>query len=154
MEQLASEGITFTDAHSSAAWCIPSRYALLTGRYHWREERQGELGYYGPPVIKSGRLTVGDLLQQQGYTTACIGKWHLGMEWHMKDGSIIPNGRLNQQPKILHTLSLKVRSNADSTISLAPPPVQQMTHLYASSKTTVQLGVYLSKYQTTQMKID
>jgi len=100
MEQLASEGITFTDAHSSAAWCIPTRYGLLTGRYHWREQRQEQLGYYGPPVIKSGRLTIGDLLQRQGYATACIGKWHLGMEWHMKDGSIIPNGRLNQQPSI------------------------------------------------------
>jgi arylsulfatase A len=100
LEQLAGEGVKFTDAHSSAAWCIPSRYGLLTGRYHWREQRQEQLGYYGPPVIKSGRLTVGELLQRQGYATACIGKWHLGMEWHVKDGSIIPNGRLNQQPRI------------------------------------------------------
>jgi len=100
MEQLAGEGITFTDAHSSAAWCIPTRYGLLTGRCHWREERQGEIGYYGPPIIAADRMTMGELLRRQGYATACIGKWHLGMEWHMKDGSIIPNGRLNQQPRI------------------------------------------------------
>jgi len=106
MEQLASEGVTFTDAHSPAAWCIPSRYGLLTGRYHWREKRQGELGYYGPALIEAGRLTLGELLQRQGYATACIGKWHLGMGWHMKDGSLIPNGRLNQQEKIDFTQAI------------------------------------------------
>ena len=106
MEQLASEGATFTDAHSPAAWCIPSRYGLLTGRYHWREKRQGELGYYGPALIEAGRLTLGELLQRQGYATACIGKWHLGMGWHMKDGSLIPNGRLNQQEKIDFTQAI------------------------------------------------
>jgi len=106
MEQLASEGVKFTDAHSPAAWCIPSRYGVLTGRYHWREERQEQLGYYGPPVIEAGRLTVAGLLRRQGYATACIGKWHLGMEWHMKDGSLIPNGHLNQQDKIDFTQAI------------------------------------------------
>jgi arylsulfatase A-like enzyme len=51
-------------------------------------------------------LTLAGLLRRQSYATACIGKWHLGMGWHMKDGSLIPNGRLNQQDKIDFTKAI------------------------------------------------
>ncbi len=82
MDRLAAEGMRFTDGHSSSGCCSPSRYTLLTGRYHWRTTLQsGIVGVWGKPLIAPERLTIGKLAQQQGYRTACIGKWHLGSEW-------------------------------------------------------------------------
>jgi arylsulfatase A len=82
MDNLAAEGMRFTDAHSSSGCCSPTRYTLLTGRYHWRSRlQQGIVGVWGEPLIAPDRLTIGRLAQQNGYRTACIGKWHLGREW-------------------------------------------------------------------------
>jgi arylsulfatase A len=84
IDQLAAKGIRFTDGHSSSGVCSPSRYTLLTGRYHWRSRLQaGIVGVFGPPLIAPDRVTIGTLAQQQGYRTACIGKWHLGWDWPM-----------------------------------------------------------------------
>ena len=72
----------FTDAHSSSAVCTPTRYGLLTGRYNWRSRlKSGVQGGMSPPLIEPGRLTVPAFLKQNGYHTACIGKWHLGFDW-------------------------------------------------------------------------
>jgi len=88
LDQLAQEGITFTDAHSGSAVCTPTRYGILTGRYCWRSElKSSVLWAWDGPLIEPDRLTVGSFLKQQGYTTACIGKWHLGWEWPTLDGS-------------------------------------------------------------------
>lgn len=82
MDQLAAQGMRFTDGHSSSGCCSPTRYTLLTGRYHWRSRlQQGIVGVWGAPLIAPDRLTVGRLAQQHGYRTACIGKWHLGRDW-------------------------------------------------------------------------
>ena len=82
VDKLASQGMRFTDAHSSSGVCSPSRYTILTGRYHWRSRLQrGIVGLWGPPVITPDRLTIGALAKKQGYHTACIGKWHLGWNW-------------------------------------------------------------------------
>ncbi|NLX98852.1 MAG: arylsulfatase [Rhodopirellula sp.] len=87
IDRLASEGMRFTDAHSSSGVCSPSRYTLLTGRYHWRSRLQaGIVGYMEGPLIAAERLTVAGMLRQQGYHTACIGKWHLGWEWNIPSG--------------------------------------------------------------------
>jgi len=87
LDQLAREGIYFTDAHSSSAVCSPSRYTLLTGRYHWRSRLQrGIVGLYNPPLITPERLTIGELARQYGYHTACVGKWHLGWDWPIPEG--------------------------------------------------------------------
>lgn len=82
IDRLAQEGMRFTDAHSSSGVCSPSRYTLLTGRYHWRTRLQaGIVNLWEEPLIAAGRLTIGGLAKQQGYRTACIGKWHLGWDW-------------------------------------------------------------------------
>lgn len=87
LDRLAREGMRFTDAHSAAAVCTPTRYGLLTGRYPSRIGQYGVLTTYSAPIIPPTRLTVGALLKQHGYETACIGKWHLGMSWDGKPGS-------------------------------------------------------------------
>ena len=82
VDRLAREGMRFTDAHSSSAVCSPSRYTLLTGRYHWRTRLQaGIVNEFGQPLIAPDRLTLPALLKEHGYRTACIGKWHLGWDW-------------------------------------------------------------------------
>ena len=82
MDRLAKEGVRFTDAHSPSAVCTPTRYALLTGRYAWRTRLQkGVLGPFSQPLITEKLLTVPSMLREQGYATACIGKWHLGWGW-------------------------------------------------------------------------
>ena len=84
IDRLAAEGMRFTDAHSSSAVCSPSRYTILTGRYHWRTRLQsGIVGLWGAPVITPDRLTIGSLAKQHGYKTSCIGKWHLGWNWNI-----------------------------------------------------------------------
>ena len=80
LDQLARDGMRFTDAHSSSGICSPSRYALLTGRYHWRKFHD-IVDSFGPSVFAPGELTLARMLQEKGYHTACIGKWHLGWDW-------------------------------------------------------------------------
>jgi len=88
MDCLAGEGVRFTDAHTPSALCTPTRYGLLTGRYCWRTRlKQGVLiGYDETPLIEQERTTIGDLFKNKGYTTAYIGKWHLGLNWPTKNG--------------------------------------------------------------------
>ncbi len=85
LDRLASEGMKFTDAHSSSSVCTPSRYSILTGRYPWRTRLQESVLWgYSPHVIDPLRLTVASFLKQNGYYTAAFGKWHLGMDWPVK----------------------------------------------------------------------
>ncbi|NQU54477.1 MAG: arylsulfatase, partial [Bacteroidetes bacterium] len=81
LDKLVSEGIRFTDGHSSSGICTPSRYALLTGRYHWRKFH-GIVNSFGKPSFTEERLTMPEMLKDKGYATACIGKWHLGWNWN------------------------------------------------------------------------
>lgn len=86
IDKLAKEGMRFTDAHTPSAVCTPTRYGLLTGRYAWRSRlKSGVLGPYNSPLIEANRQTLASILKEKGYTTACIGKWHLGMQWSLKN---------------------------------------------------------------------
>jgi arylsulfatase A len=80
LDRLAAQGLRCLDAHSSSGICTPSRYALLTGRHHWRQFHD-IVDSFGPSVFQPGRLTMADMLREHGYRTACIGKWHLGWDW-------------------------------------------------------------------------
>jgi len=82
LDQLASEGLNCTDAHATSALCSPSRYGLLTGRYNWRSWLKSQvLIATEDNMIEEGRMTIASMLKGQGYRTACIGKWHLGVQW-------------------------------------------------------------------------
>ena len=90
LDKLVDDGMTFTDAHSGSAVCSPTRYGVLTGRYAWRTKLQkGVLWVWDDPLIKKDRLTIGKYLQQHGYSTAAIGKWHLGWDWPTTDNTKI-----------------------------------------------------------------
>ncbi|MFX0075327.1 MAG: sulfatase-like hydrolase/transferase, partial [Candidatus Hermodarchaeota archaeon] len=86
MDKIASQGVRFTDAHSSSAVCTPSRYSILTGRYCWRTKlKRGVFGGYSFPLIEPDRPTIATLMKKRGYRTAAIGKWHLGLQWPTKN---------------------------------------------------------------------
>ena len=92
LDQLALEGLRFTDAHSSSGICSPSRYALLTGTYHWRRQH-GIVNSFGKPFFNDSDITLPQVLRENGYATACIGKWHLGWDWEFKNP---PSGEVTQ----------------------------------------------------------
>lgn len=88
LDRLAAEGVRFTDAHAPDSVCTPTRYGLLTGRYAWRTRlKRGVLNGSSPPLIAPERLTLAEMLRQQGYETGMVGKWHLGRRWHLVDES-------------------------------------------------------------------
>ncbi len=91
MDRLAAEGIRFTDAHTPAAVCTPTRYGVLTGRYCWRTRlKRGVLWTeYEEPLIEVGRPTVATVLRGAGYRTAAVGKWHLGADFAKPGGGFV-----------------------------------------------------------------
>ncbi len=82
IDQLASQGMTFTDVHSGSSVCTPTRYGILTGRYAWRTRLQaGVVTGFAPCLIESEQPTVARFLKDQGYDTAMLGKWHLDFQY-------------------------------------------------------------------------
>ncbi len=88
IDQLADEGMKFSDAHTSSAVCTPTRYGILTGRYNWRSRlKSGVLTGKSKALIPNSRTTVASMLRDHGYHTSFIGKWHLGWDWSLKDST-------------------------------------------------------------------
>lgn len=99
LDRIAGEGMFFSDAHSGSSVCTPTRYGLMTGRYAWRTSLQrGPLSGLSPHLIAEGRMTVASFLKARNYQTACIGKWHIGMDLPRKGKEIDWEGRIAHGP--------------------------------------------------------
>lgn len=118
IDALAAGGMRFTDGHSSSGVCSPSRYALLTGRYHWRTRLQsGIVGLWEQPLIADNRLTIGGLAKAQGYQTAAIGKWHLGSGWPIAESDRAYFGKADGARKTAPVDSAEARAAWARTFS-------------------------------------
>jgi arylsulfatase A-like enzyme len=86
MDQIAQSGMVFTNAHSPSAVSSPTRYGMLTGEYCFRTTlKSGVLTGYSPSLIDAKKTTIAEMIKLAGYQTACVGKWHLGLDWARKD---------------------------------------------------------------------
>ena len=94
LDRLAARGVRFTDAHSSSATCTPTRYSLMTGEYAFRKKGTGVLPGDAALIVDPNRATLASVLKQAGYTTGCVGKWHLGLG----GGAIDWNGEIKPGP--------------------------------------------------------
>ena len=98
LDQMAKEGILFTDAHSPSTICSPSRYGLFSGNQIYRSTGRGGGAFEGPggpSYLKPGTLTIAQMLKKQGYRTGMFGKWHVGLSWFDKDGKRLGGGFKN-----------------------------------------------------------
>ena len=148
LDRLAAEGMRFTDGHTTSGVCTPSRYSLLTGRYHWRTRLQsGVLGGYSAPLIAKDRLTVAGFLQQQGYRTACFGKWHLGMSFALKAGGVADDKGVFDGP------GAKVGQEVDYTADIKDGPLDHgFDHFYGiSASLDMPPFVWIKDRRTTEI---
>jgi arylsulfatase A len=158
MDGLARGGVQFMDAHSPSAVCTPSRYSVLTGRYCWRTQLKVDCLFgYDPLLIEDGRLTMASMLKSIGYSTAIIGKWHLGF------GKDHPNwnGELKPGPlevgfdyyfgyPVTNAQAPYVYVENHRVVGLDPnDPIR----LGPESKTNVQYGGKAARYKADEMTI-
>ena len=105
IDRFGAQGMRFTDAHSPSSVCTPTRYGILTGRYCWRSRLpKGVLQGYGQSMIDKEETTVAELLQRKGYETGVVGKWHLGLDWMMKE-EYIDSLKIHERQGILTNIN-------------------------------------------------
>ena len=98
LDEMASQGILFIDAHSPSTICSPSRYGLYSGQQIYRSTGRGGRAFEGPggpSYLKPGTLTLGGILQEKGYRTGVFGKWHVGLTWLDMNGKRLGGGFKN-----------------------------------------------------------
>lgn len=106
LDKMAEEGMLFTDAHTSSSVCTPTRYGILTGRYNWRSRLKNSVLFdpTEPALMDPDRMNLPAFLQKSGYRTACIGKWHLGVDWTLlPESTIVDDGKTDASWKIDYT---------------------------------------------------
>ncbi|MBW7891266.1 MAG: sulfatase-like hydrolase/transferase, partial [Chitinophagaceae bacterium] len=79
IDQLAKQGLRFTNGHATSSTCTPSRYALMTGQYPWRREGTGILPGDAALIVPTNKTTLPSVFKKAGYQTGIVGKWHLGL---------------------------------------------------------------------------
>lgn len=122
IDKLARQGMRFTDAHSPSSVCTPTRYGILTGRYCWRSKLpRGVLQGYGQSLIEHHETTVAELLKRSGYTTGVIGKWHLGLDWKLKENH-------EDSIKLQGEIPIMKNMNSDWIDFTRPPANGPLTH--------------------------
>ena len=149
LDAIAAGGMVFTDAHSGSSVCTPTRYGLMTGRYAWRTRLQNGVLTGGESLIARERLTLADMLRQQGYHTAMFGKWHLGMLFDGKkeagevaigtkvtDGPIDAGG-FNEFHGFHHSRQMKVWIDND-TVTEHVEPIDVLPKLAAGAVDFIQ----------------
>lgn len=99
IDSLANNGVRFTNMHACAATSTPSRYGILTGEYPFRRQGTDVAAGNAGMIIKPSQVTVADIMRKAGYSTAAIGKWHLGLG--SKTAAQDWNGCLDQSPRDL-----------------------------------------------------
>lgn len=109
IDRLAKQGMRFTDAHSPATVCTPTRYSLMTGHMAFRVPNGGTVftGAGGPSLIAEDRLTLPEMLREKGYTTAANGKWHIGLTFFDKDNQPIHQSTLEAIKRIDYNRPIK-----------------------------------------------
>ncbi len=101
LDQLAAEGLRFTDAHSPSTVCTPTRYSVMTGRMAFRTGYRGVFtGAGGPCLIEPERPTLASILRDAGYRTACVGKWHVGLTFFDAEGDPIHRDGLDPVKRV------------------------------------------------------
>ncbi len=114
LDQLAKDGMRFTDAHSPSTVCTPTRYSVMTGRMAFRTGYRGVFtGAGGPCLIEKSRMTLASMLKKQGYTTACFGKWHIGLTF------------FDQQGKPIHRNGLQAVKSIDYSRRIPDAPIHR-----------------------------
>ncbi len=144
IDRLASEGMRFSDAHSGSAVCTPTRYGILCGRYAWRTRLQnGVLGGLSPRLIRDEIWTVPEVLKQRNYHSACIGKWHLGLDWQRADGKEVSENSIESPQQVRNV-------DYDKPFSGGPVDVGFDEYFGISASLDMVPYVYLKDRRTTE----
>lgn len=140
LNQLAKQGMRFTDAHSPCTVCTPTRYSLMTGQMAFRIPKGGTVftGAGGPSLIAKDRLTLAEMMRDQGYRTACVGKWHIGLTFRDEQGNAIHKGGLEPVKRIDYTKEVEggpIDCGFDSFFGTACCPTTDWLYAYIDGRT-------------------
>lgn len=121
IDQLAAGGMKFTNGYVTSSLCSPSRYSIMTGRYSWRTRLEfGVLNNYEQPLIEPERATIASLLKNNGYYTACVGKWHLGLNWALNE-----KAPANPQEEVFNSTKNNLQQYIDFSKQVTGGPVER-----------------------------
>lgn len=159
LDQLMREGMSFTDAHSPAALCAPSRYCVMTGNntYH-NYAPWGVWGAYQPSPIKETDMTLGKLMRNAGYQTAFFGKWHMGGDWRRKGtGTGIYRGPRNKPQldvNITKIVGAGPKEQGFDYSLMFPAGIQNVPYAVYENSIWMPLSAHSEITEITQRKMD